>query len=231
MNASSASLSASMLYSTAQHSMQAVQGASAPVLVTEILTTADSEYSMELVSWRRASLNHISLLDTSDVSVCLSPNGWAWLVHGRRLLVWRYQSSTSATSSRTCRELTLPPSDLSHHARLVNVVAAASSQTPACLAVSPEGTARYWPCVAHETSSVELAVDLDGQECCSLTDLHPVGSVLATTTSTVVLISAAGEQLECRALKVPQGLLGGIGRRVSSLFWGGGMSSGGAEAV
>ena len=62
--AGSAALSSSGLYS-----LQMV-ASSAPVLVTEILTAAESP---------------------SDVSVCLSANGWAWLVHGRRLLVWRYQ--------------------------------------------------------------------------------------------------------------------------------------------
>ena len=44
----------------------------------------------------------------------------------------------------TCRELTLPPSDLAHAARLVNVFSPAStsesaSHTPSCIAISPEG--------------------------------------------------------------------------------------------
>ncbi len=104
----------------------------------------------------------------------------------------------------SCRELTLPPSDLAHSAKLVNVFSAtpsasssgssagtkAESLTPSCLAVSPEGTIRYWPSVAHESSWVELSADLQGQECCLLADANPVGSVLATTTSTVGLVSA-----------------------------------------
>ena len=65
-------------------------------------------------------------LETSDVSVCVSPNGWAWLVHGRRLVVWRYSKASSANVGSykwlgpNCRELTLPPSDLAHSAKLVN---------------------------------------------------------------------------------------------------------------
>ena len=90
------------------------------------------------------------LTESSDVSVCISPNGWAWLVHGRRLVIWRYTRgnlysasssgrSSFASVSANCRELTLPPSDLSHNAKLVNVFAVNENQTPSCIAVSPEG--------------------------------------------------------------------------------------------
>ena len=126
--AAGAALSSSGLFS-----LQMV-ASSAPVLVTEILTTAESP---------------------SDVSVCLSPSGWAWLVHGRRLLIWRYQHQQQQQQGHpagraaalghltTCRELTLPPSDLAHAARLVNVFSAPGSEganhTPSCIAISPEG--------------------------------------------------------------------------------------------
>ena len=66
-----------------------------------------------------------------------------------------------------------------------------------------------------------------------------MGSILATTTATVVLVQrpetatagvtvgggvsggVGGAVLACRLLKPPQGIFGGIGRRVSSLLWGG----------
>lgn len=185
-------------------------GATLPVTVTEILTLTEK---------------------TSDVSVCLNPNGWAWLVHGRRLVVWRY--SKAKPLSTNCRELTLPPSDLSHDAKLVNVFSANENQTPSCIAVSPEGTVRYWPSIAHSGSSYEVNSDLQGQECYSLTDLQPLGSILTTTTATVVLIyqenSCGQHSIASRLLKPPQGLLGGIGRRVSSLLWGS-MATGNSEA-
>ena len=85
---------------------------------------------------------------TSDVSISISPNGWAWLVHGRRLVIWRYTRGNLTSSSgrsgfasvsANCRELTLPPSDLAHNAKLVNVFAVNENQTPSCIAVSPEG--------------------------------------------------------------------------------------------
>ena len=165
-------------------------------------------------------------VETNEISVCISPNGWAWLVHGRRLVVWRYNRLDNKQHfSANCRELTLPPSDLAHNARLVNVYAANENQTPSCIAVSPEGLVRYWPSIAHSGSSYEINSDLQGQECYSLCNVQPLGSILSTTTSTVVLIyhgSTTGQHaIACRILKPPQGLLGGIGRRVSSLLWGG----------
>lgn len=96
---------------------------------------------------------------------------------------------------------------------------------PSCIAVSPEGTLRYWPSIAHEGTSVEDNADLQGQECDSLTDIAPVGCILATTTSTIVLvqpqITGGRHSIACRTLKAPQGWLGGIGRRMSSLIFGG----------
>ena len=167
-----------------------------------------------------------AFLETNEISVSLSVNGWAWLVHGRRLVVWRYNRlDNNKHFSANCRELTLPPSDLAHNAKLVNVYAANENQTPSCIAVSPEGLIRYWPSIAHSGSSYEINSDLQGQECYSLCNVQPLGSILSTTTSTVVLIyhgSATGQHaIACRILKPPQGLLGGIGRRVSSLLWGG----------
>ena len=96
---------------------------------------------------------------------------------------------------------------------------------PSCIAVSPEGTVRYWPSIAHEGTSVEDNADLQGQECDSLTNIAPIGCVLATTTSTILLvqphITGGRHSIVCHTLKTPQGWLGGIGRRVSSLIFGG----------
>ena len=81
-----------------------------------------------------------SVAGFSDVSVSLSPNGWAWLVHGRRLIIWRYKVTPGQRAlNSTCRELTLPPSDLAHSANLVNVFVSSENQTPSCIAASPEG--------------------------------------------------------------------------------------------
>jgi len=86
--------------------------------------------------------------------------------------------------------------------------------------VSPEGAVRYWPSIAQEGSSTEISAELNGQECYSLTEVPGVGCLLATTTATLLLIHHTGQSIACRRLALPTGLLGGIGRRVSSLLWG-----------
>ena len=140
--------------------------------------------------------------------------------------MWRYKTGSARSQ---CRELSLPPSDLSHKADLCLVYAGPSSgQTPCCLAVSPEGAVRYWPSIAQEGSSTEISTELNGQECCSLTEVPGVGCLLATTTATLLLIHHTGQSIACRRLALPTGLLGGIGRRVSSLLWGA-QGGGGAE--
>lgn len=96
------------------------------------------------------------------MSVQLSKCGWAWLVCGRRLLIWQYKQNGPSKwqSVSQCRELTLPPSDLAHRAELVIVYTSKKASTPSCIAVSPEGAVRYWPSIAHEGSWIEESTDL-----------------------------------------------------------------------
>lgn len=80
-------------------------GSSLPVLVTEALTFVDRNIA---------------------VSVNISIDGWAWLVCGRRLLVWQckttiHDSKQKRTFKSQCRELLLPQSDLAHKAECVTV--------------------------------------------------------------------------------------------------------------
>ncbi|XP_043207892.1 nuclear pore complex protein Nup133-like, partial [Amphibalanus amphitrite] len=194
---------------TQEYSLESL-GSPLPVLVTEVLSSSER---------------------SGEVSVQVSERGWAWLVCGRRLFVWRYAQSSSEAASRRlalCRELTLPPSDLAHRAELVQVLGGSEVHVPSCLAVSPEGTLRFWPSVIYESSSTESNADLQGQECERLICLGDSSCLLATTTSTLVLVSWPGGALGCRRLAPPAGLLGGIGRRVSSLIWGA-MQTAGAE--
>lgn len=90
--------------------------------------------------------------------------------------------------------------------------------------MSPEGIIRYWPSITHEGSSVEVNADLQGQECDSLTNLNPIGCVLATTTATVILvqpqIKGGHYSIVCRPFKLSQGWLKGIGRLIPSLIFG-----------
>ncbi|XP_071453721.1 nuclear pore complex protein Nup133-like [Hetaerina americana] len=210
---SRASQSRKVVAVTPRHVVESC-GVSLPVLVAEALGFAD----------RGAS-----------GSVRISTTGWAWLVIGRRLFVWQFRRFpgahshegrrwTVAVAAGQCRELNLPPSDLSHKADLVCVITNEGNHFPSCVAVTPEGTVRYWPSIAHEGTSVEDNADLQGQECDSLTYLGPHGCLLATTTSTIVLVVPqvidGRHSVFCRALKTPQGWLGGISRRFSSLIFG-----------
>lgn len=189
-----------------------------PVLVTEALTYADR---------------------STAVSAHISPDGWAWLVCGRRLLIWQYKQTPAMAQQRRppstqCRELTLPASELAHRADLVWVYTQGDNPVPSCIAVSPEGNVRFWPSVAHEGTSVENSTDLQGQECDSLTSIASLGCILATTTSTVVHLQPevvnGRHCVTSTTMKPPQSLLGGIGRRMSSLIFGSLPSAGAAEA-
>ncbi|KAB7507994.1 Nuclear pore complex protein, partial [Armadillidium nasatum] len=181
-------------------------GSSLPALVMEVLKFADRN---------------------AELSAVLAPSGWAWLVAGRRLLIWKYRlEGSKRIANHQFRELTLPPSDLAHRAQLVSVFSQGEGQVPSCVAVSPEGFVRFWPNISHEGSYYEISTDLQGQECDSLHFLGPsLGCLLATTTSTVIQIqpvsgSVSGNHINLHHLKPPAGILGDISRRVSSLVFG-----------
>ncbi|KAL2713004.1 nuclear pore complex protein Nup133 [Vespula squamosa] len=183
-------------------------GSSLPVLVTEALTFVDK---------------------STAVSVCVSADGWAWLICGRRILVWQCKTTIHDPKQRRifksqCRELQLPQSDLAHKAECIAVWLPPGQQVPSCMAVSPEGIVRFWASIAHEGSSVETSAELAGQEVNCLTYISGHGCILATTTCTVALLQpqfvSGKNSIVCRVLRTSQGWLGGIGRRMTSLIFG-----------
>ncbi|CAG9859414.1 unnamed protein product [Phyllotreta striolata] len=186
-------------------------GQSLPVLITEALTFAER-----------------NVVISARIADC----GYAWVVCGRRLLIWQYKQILNIPGTpqkkhanlNHCFELQLPQSDLAHRAELVSVFIATGSNIPSCIAVSPEGVLRYWPAIVHEGVTVEQSIDLQGQECDSLTNVEGLGCVLATTTCTIVLVQpqlvSGRHGLQCRPLKTPSGWFGGISRRMSSLIFG-----------
>lgn len=172
-------------------------------------------------------------------------------------MIWKYSKSgqtnqaanttggrkSLAVASPKAYELTLPPSELAHKADLVAVFSSESENVPSCIAVSPEGTVRYWDSVAHESFFVELNADLQvkptetlikrsmtdkpvsqGQECDLLVEAMPLGCLVATTTASILIltprVSEGRPTVLCRSFKTPQGLLGSIGRRMSSFIFG-----------
>ncbi|KAI8425459.1 hypothetical protein MSG28_007204 [Choristoneura fumiferana] len=162
-----------------------------PVLVTEALTFASGE-----------------------VTVRLSPNGYCWLVCGRRLLCWARDGGGAA------RELTLPQTDLQHRAELVEVFYEDGAQMPSCIGVSPEGVVRYWPSVGQELYA-DTSCELAGQECAKLC-AATAGLLLATTSCSLLMLHPDPSRVgvTCQPLRPPSGWLGGLGRRVSLLFFG-----------
>ncbi|KOB66033.1 Uncharacterized protein OBRU01_21827, partial [Operophtera brumata] len=140
---------------------------------------------------------------SGDVSVRLSPCGWCWVVSGRRVLAWPRSAATDSPASSgpsAARELTLPQTDLAHKADLVMIFYEDGAQMPSCIGVSPEGIVRYWASVGQEGAYVDVSCELAGQEC------ERIANGRATVT--------------CRTLRPPSGWLGGIGRRVSLMFFG-----------
>nr|XP_012233561.1 PREDICTED: nuclear pore complex protein Nup133 [Linepithema humile] len=192
---------------TQSHTVESF-GSPLPVLVTEALTFVDRN---------------------TAVSVNISVDGWAWLVYGRKLLVWQCKTNIHDPKQRRtfktqCRELLLPQSDLAHKADCIAVWVPAGQQVPSCMAVSPEGVVRFWASVAHEGSSVETSAELAGQEVDCLIHVPGHGCILATTTCTVALLqpqlSNGKNNITCQVLRTSQGWLGGIGRRMTSLIFG-----------
>ncbi|XP_036140660.1 nuclear pore complex protein Nup133 isoform X2 [Monomorium pharaonis] len=192
---------------TQSHTVESF-GSPLPVLVTEALTFVDRN---------------------TAVSVNVSMDGWAWLVYGRKLLVWQcktniYDSKQRRTFKTQCRELLLPQSDLAHKADCITVWMPPGHQVPSCMAVSPEGVVRFWASVAHEGSSIETSAELAGQEVDCLIHVPGHGCILATTTCTVALLQPqfnnGKNNITCQVLRTSQGWLGGIGRRMTSLIFG-----------
>ncbi|XKL69512.1 hypothetical protein PGB90_007281 [Kerria lacca] len=166
-------------------------------------------------------------------SASLSNDNWAWFVIGRRLLIWQVTGQKQIFGS-SCKELTLPPSDLAYSANIISVFTLYGQQIVSCIAVSPEGLIRYWPNISNEGISIESNANLQGQECETVQRINPIGFILGTTTGTLLLIETNNiggrHSITCRPLLTPSGWLGGIGRRFSSMLFGGIHSSQNTDA-
>ncbi|XP_056228567.1 nuclear pore complex protein Nup133 [Seriola aureovittata] len=176
-------------------------GSSLPVKVMEALTMADAD---------------------DQISVKVNESGWAWMVCGERLIIWKI-CQTAVAKLSVCKELQLPSSEYSYAADLVAVTSAAPLETAAVqsisvLAVATEGTARFWPSLAQEGNFTETDVDL-GDLCNFVVAVRGGSFVLSSVRSRLLRASSdSSGKLQYRALQQGQGVLSGIGRRVSSLF-------------
>ncbi|KAM7394738.1 hypothetical protein PAMP_021524 [Pampus punctatissimus] len=176
-------------------------GSSLPVKVMEALTMADAD---------------------DQISVKVNESGWAWMVCGENLIIWKI-CQTAVAKLSVCKELQLPGSEYNYTADLVAITSAASLETAAVqsisvLAVSAEGTARFWPSLAQEGNYTETDVDM-GDICNFVVAVRGGSFVLSSVKSRLLRAGVdSSAKLQYRALHQGQGMLSGIGRRVSSLF-------------
>lgn len=186
-----------------------------------------------------------------QMSVKMMEKGWAWLVCGRKLLIWKFKDKDAVVPNlpksrrilSPCFELQLPQSGLIHRAELVDVfflpqnpnASIRALTVPAALVISPEGLIRFWSSVANERCTESTVGEFQGQEFCSLIPLSQLEYLLGTTTGLVFLLTvdiAAHDPkniLLCTPLATSPGLLHGIGRRVTNLFFGPMTTESGAE--
>ncbi|KAM4594856.1 nuclear pore complex protein Nup133 [Fundulus diaphanus] len=176
-------------------------GSALPVKVMEALTMADAD---------------------DPISVNVNESGWAWMVCGERLIIWKI-CQTAVAKLSVCKELQLPSSEYTYTAGLVALTSAtpleaAAVQSISVLAVAAEGRARFWPSLAHEGTYTECDVNL-GDLCNFVVALRGGSFVLSSVKNQLLRVRAdSSGKLQYRALQQGQGMLSGIGRRVSSLF-------------
>lgn len=193
-------LNSQILEETDQHRVETF-GFPLPVQISEALTSRD-------------------VTGDQHISVKISPFGWAWLVTGRKLFIWRYVPGAEAKGV-FYKELILPASELYHMADLVCVMDCSGDVSGvSVMAVSPEGLVRYWPSLVNDTAVLDMETDLIGCQCHSLTALQPYGCILMTTTNELVLLSGSQKAINCQNLKSSSGVFSDLGRRVSSFIFG-----------
>ncbi|KAK2086091.1 hypothetical protein P7K49_035516 [Saguinus oedipus] len=179
-------------------------GSSLPVKVMEALTLAEVDDQM---------------------TVHIDEGGWVCLVCKEKLIVWKIALSP-ITKLSVCKELQLPTSDFHQSANLVALSYSApsgeahSTQAVAVMVATREGSIRYWPSLASEDTHTETFVDLGGDKTYSfLTAVQGGSFILSSSGSQLIrLIPESSGKINQHILPQGQGMLSGIGRRVSSLF-------------
>ncbi|KAK7930639.1 hypothetical protein WMY93_007034 [Mugilogobius chulae] len=176
-------------------------GSSLPVKVMEALTMAEAD---------------------EQISVKVDESGWAWMVCGEKVIIWKI-CQTAVAKLSVCKELQLPPSEYSFSSDFVSISSgspldSAPVQSICVLALSAEGSARFWPNLAHEGNYSDSELDL-GDLMLSVEAVRGGGFVVSSCKSRLLRASAdSSGRLQCHCLPQGQGMLSGIGRRVSSLF-------------
>uniref|UniRef100_A0A8C4LXG6 Nucleoporin 133 n=1 Tax=Equus asinus asinus TaxID=83772 RepID=A0A8C4LXG6_EQUAS len=171
-------------------------GSSLPVKIMEALTLAEVD---------------------DQLTVHIDEGGWACLVCKEKLIIWKIALSP-ITKLSVCKELQLPPSDFHWSADLVALsYSAASGEAPS---TQVEGSIRYWPSLAGEDSYTETTVDLGGDKTYSFLTAVQGGSFILSSSGNqlIRLIPESLGKIHQHIVPQGQGMLSGIGRKVSSLL-------------
>uniref|UniRef100_A0A8C1NI68 Nuclear pore complex protein Nup133 n=1 Tax=Cyprinus carpio TaxID=7962 RepID=A0A8C1NI68_CYPCA len=177
-------------------------GSSLPVKVMEALTMADVD---------------------DQISVKVEASGWAWMVCGEQLIIWKV-SQTSVAKLSVCKDLQLPSSEFAYSADLISITSSrpldsAPIQSVSALAVSPDGSARFWPSLAHDGTYTETSLDFAGNVCNYVAAVKGGSFIVSSYRGHLLRLTPdSSGKLQQRPVQQGQGMLSGIGRRVSSLF-------------
>ncbi|XP_037676723.1 nuclear pore complex protein Nup133 isoform X3 [Choloepus didactylus] len=168
----------------------------------------------------------LALAEVGDhLTVYIEESGWACLVCEEKLIIWKFGLSP-ITKLSVCKELQLPPSDFHWNADLVALSYSATSgeaysiQAVAVMVATREGSIRYWPSLAHEDTYTETFIDLGGDKTYNFLTAVQAGSfILSSSGSQLIrLIPESSGKIHQHVLPQGQGMLSGIGRKVSTLL-------------
>ncbi|KAL3990072.1 Non-repetitive/WGA-negative nucleoporin C-terminal family protein [Acanthocheilonema viteae] len=126
----------------------------------------------------------------STCSGSLSSCGYAWLIVGQNLYVWKYDTEEDYAGAPAV--LTLPPSGLPYNAQTVCIYKRQGFSTLGIIVVTPEGIVRHWSMPDRQFS--DSSVDLGREVALSLTRINSQSSegiwfLLATTTCSLFLLN------------------------------------------
>uniref|UniRef100_A0A0R3RSI1 Nucleoporin_C domain-containing protein n=1 Tax=Elaeophora elaphi TaxID=1147741 RepID=A0A0R3RSI1_9BILA len=128
----------------------------------------------------------------SPCSGSLSSCGYAWLIVGQNLYVWKYDAEEDYAGAPSV--LNLPPSGLPYNAQTICVYKRQGFSTFGVIAVTPEGIVRHWSMPDRQFS--DSSVNLDREVVLSLTRINLQSSegihfLLATTTCSLFLLNVS----------------------------------------
>ena len=180
------------------------------------------QYGQPLPVQVKESFQRSDLAYSAYIHTC----GWCYLVTPTSLYLWRYPSTGTGAKPATKIEYPLPPNgQFTANSIALLPTALRSSSYGAILAVSQSGAVRYWPSIGSDVSRYyDASIDCTGM---------PVTCQSIGTAS--VLVACDNSQLyrvnievQAHTLRLPStrldtgGMLSGIGKRMSSLFFGAG---------